>query len=106
MENARLQELFNFLREDPDDPFLIYAIAIEYDKLNADKAMEYYDKLLKIHPNYLPGYYHAAKLYEKMGNNIKASELYKKGIELSVEQKNMKTYRELINALNEMNQTD
>jgi tetratricopeptide (TPR) repeat protein len=102
MENARLQELFNFLKEDPNDPFIIYAIATEYGKTDADKAMEYYDRLLTTHSGYLPTYYHAAKLYELRGNNIKASELYKKGMELSLAQKDMKAYRELMNALNEI----
>jgi tetratricopeptide (TPR) repeat protein len=106
MENARLQELFNFLKEDPDDPFVIYAIAMEYGKVDAGKAIEYYDKLLTHHTNYLPTYYHAAKLYEAKGDNFKASELYKKGIEISLAEKNTKTYRELMNALNEMNQTN
>ncbi|HXA00792.1 MAG TPA: hypothetical protein VNW99_02325 [Cytophagaceae bacterium] len=106
MENARLQELFNFLKEDPDDPFIIYAIAMEYGKVNLEKAMEYYDKLLKYHNNYLPTYYHAAKLYEMIGNNLKASELYKKGMEISLAQKDMKAYRELMNALNEMDQIE
>jgi tetratricopeptide (TPR) repeat protein len=104
MENARLQELFNFLREDPDDPFIIYAIAIEYSKADAGKAMEYFERLLKYHNHYLPAYYHAAKLYEAQRNNLKASELYKKGMEISLAQKDMKAYRELMNALNEMEQ--
>jgi tetratricopeptide (TPR) repeat protein len=106
MENARLQELFNFLREDPSDPFIIYAIAMEYSKVDIDKAIEYYEKLLTNHVNYLPAYYHAAKLYEIKGNNLRTSELYKKGMEISIAQKDMKTYRELMNALNETEQQE
>jgi hypothetical protein len=104
MKNARLQELFNFLKEDPDDPFIIYAIAMEYGKVNVGKGMEYYDKLLKDHANYLPTYYHAAKLHEVKGNNLRASALYKKGMEISLAQKDTKAYRELMNALNELDQ--
>jgi len=105
MENARLQELFNFLREDPSDPFIIYAIAMEYSKVDIDKAIEYYEVLLTNHTSYLPAYYHAAKLYEMKGNNLRTSELYKKGMEISISQKDMKTYRELMNAFNETEQS-
>jgi tetratricopeptide (TPR) repeat protein len=103
MENARLQALFNFLKEDPKDPFTIYAIATEYSGINEIKAMEYYDLLLKEHSAYLPAYYHAAKLYEKMGDYFKAGEVYQKGMELSLRQKNIKAHQELMNAYNEMN---
>ncbi len=103
MENARLTQLFNFLKEEPKDPFNIYAIATEYTRIDEEKALEYFSMLLQDHESYLPTYYHAAKLYEKKGNHIKAAALYNKGIELSIEQKNMKTHRELMNALNEMN---
>jgi tetratricopeptide (TPR) repeat protein len=102
MENARLKELFNYLEEDPNDPFIIYAIATEYIRIDEGKAIEYYDKLLKHHEDYLPTYYHAAKLYETKGDRLKAMELYEKGIKLSLMQKNMKAHRELQNALNEM----
>jgi tetratricopeptide (TPR) repeat protein len=102
MENARLQELFNFLKDDPEDPFIIYAIATEYSGIDEPKAMEYYDLLLKHHSAYLPTYYHAGKLYEKRGNHLKAAELYQKGMELSLSQKDMKAHRELMNAYNEM----
>ncbi|MFL5731395.1 MAG: tetratricopeptide repeat protein [Cytophagaceae bacterium] len=102
MENARLQELLKFHREDPSDPFLIYALATEYLKTDAVQAEAYYSILLKDHPDYLPVYYHAAKFYEAKADYNQAAALYKKGIQLSLDQKNMKTHRELMNALNEM----
>ena len=49
MNIERLKQLEKFLENDPDDPFLIYAIAIEWQVENPVKTLEYFDILLKNH---------------------------------------------------------
>lgn len=95
MNSNRIEQLFQFLKEDPGDPFILYAIATEYLKTDEQKTLGYYIKLLTEHENYTGTYYHAAKLYEKMGDYSKAEEIYKKGMEVC--RKNNKTH-----ALNEL----
>ena len=95
MNEARLNQLMKYLKEDPNDPFNLYAIANEYLSESLEKAKEYFDKLLDSHTNYLPTYFHAAQLYADLEDYEKAKELYEKGIELAKKQKNSKTLREL-----------
>jgi len=97
----RIEMLEKFRKEDPDDPFLIYALATEWMKENTQKSKDYFDKLLKIHPDYLGTYYHAASLYIAFGNRKKAAEIYKNGIELAKRLGEQKTLSELMNAYNE-----
>ena len=49
----RLDQLFDFLKEDPNDPFILYAIATEYMKSNIKEAQKYYEKLLIEFPEYV-----------------------------------------------------
>ena len=101
MKNKRLLQLFHFLEEDPNDPFTIYAIATEYKQIDSLKALEYYEKLLNDHKNYVGTYYHAAALYGDLGMDKKARETYEKGMEVAKEQNDQHAFRELKSAYDE-----
>ena len=101
MNNNRLKQLFKFLEEDPNDAFTLYAIATEYIGTEPNKALDYYEKLLIDHPDYIGTYYHAANLYNDFNRKEKAEEVYSKGIQLATEQNNSLALRELQNAYNE-----
>ena len=98
MKNERLNKLLSFLEKEPNDPFLLYAVANEHRDSNPLKAKEFYDKLLAEHENYLATYYHAALLYDGLNELQKAEEIFKKGIELAAEQNDGLALRELNNA--------
>ena len=101
MHHIRLQKLLNFLQNEPDDPFLKYALATEYVNANElDKAIYYYEDLLQNHPDYVGTYYHAGKLYEQQNRKTDAIETYKKGMEVSRAAKNMHAYSELQSVYN------
>jgi Tfp pilus assembly protein PilF len=102
MSQNRLEQLFVFLQDDPNDPFTLYAIATEYRNLDKAKAMEYYEKLLSDHENYVGTYYHAAKLYEEFGQNDMAERIYKKGMFISRQQGNLHAFSELQQAYNKL----
>ncbi len=99
---SRLEQLFEFLREDPSDPFNLYAIATEYMNIDISEARKYYEKLLTEHADYLPTYYHAAKLYEAVNAPERAAETYEKGMALAQKQGEHTALRELTNAYNEL----
>lgn len=101
MNNARLEQLFEFLRDDPNDPFNLYAIATEYVKTDREKALHYYEKLLQEHENYVATYYHAAKLYADLGRKQEAEQTFQKGIAVSLKAGNRNAHRELQNAFNQ-----
>ncbi len=101
MNDDRLKKLFDFLKDDPEDPFILYAIATEYKKVDPHKARYYFEMLLKDFPEYLGTYYHVAHLYLELGDKFLAEETFKKGIELAKTQQNQNALRELQNAYNE-----
>ena len=84
-----------FLEEEPDNPFNIYALAMEYQTEKPEKARLYFDQLVAEHPDYLPTYYQAAALYAELDERSKTIELYEKGILLAQAQENQKTLLEL-----------
>ena len=78
----RLKQLLAFLEKEPNDTFLLYAIATEYLKTDIQKALNYYENLLQNHSDYIPTYYHAAELYTNLEKYETANQTYLKGIEI------------------------
>ncbi|WP_461133120.1 tetratricopeptide repeat protein [Spirosoma lituiforme] len=95
MNNERIQQLIRFVQEEPNEPFNLYALAMEYISSQPAQARLYFDQLLAEHPDYLPTYYHAAALYAERDERERAAELYDKGIRLAKAQQNQKTFLEL-----------
>jgi Tfp pilus assembly protein PilF len=95
MNNDRIQQLIQFIEEEPGEPFNVYALAMEYMNSQPEQARLYFDQLLTQHPDYLPTYYHAAALYTDLDERDKAADLYEKGIALAQAQRNEKTLQEL-----------
>jgi len=83
MHPIRLQKLLDFLKNEPNDPFLKYALATEY--LNANEfetAISFYEDLLKNHSDYVGTYYHAGRLYEQLDRKADAIATYQTGMEV------------------------
>lgn len=95
----RLKQLLEFYHNDPSDPFVIYGLAIEYQKTDIKKAESFFDILLKNHPNYTPTYYHAGKLKELQGEYEAAILIYNSGIKICQAQNETHSLRELKSAL-------
>lgn len=98
MGEERLKSLLNYLKETPQDPFLLYAIATEYRSASPEKSKEYFEQLMTDFPDYLPAYYQAAHLYWEMGEHDLTIRTFEKGIGVAREQKETKTLAELQNA--------
>ena len=104
MTNSRLEKLMEMLLLQPEDAFLLYAIGFEYEAMGEDdKAGEYYEKILATEKDYLPVYYQAGLFYARLGQTDKAIKHLEQGIALAKENKDMKTLRELNQALEEVN---
>lgn len=81
MNTARIAQLKQFLKEEPEDPFLKYALAMEYLDTEPSKSRELFESLLENHPDYIGTYYHAAALYAEMDQRELAEKTYQTGIE-------------------------
>lgn len=100
--SPRIDQLIQFIKDDPDDPFNHYALALEYSKTNETRAIEIFQNLLKNHPQYIPVYYQLAQLYARDGQKEKAIQTFNTGIAIAREQHDLKTLRELNAALEEL----
>ena len=96
----RLAQLETLLLEDPKDPFLHYAIALEYaSRGNKNEAIARIEKLITDKPDYLGAYYQLGQLYEQTQQNEKAITTYRTGTTLAQKSGNKKTLGELNEAL-------
>ena len=84
MTNARLNQLLNFLENSPNEPFILFAVAKEYEKhSDSPNALKYYQELVSAHPNYTGTYYHLGKLYEQQQEVATAFQTYKNGMAIA-----------------------
>jgi tetratricopeptide (TPR) repeat protein len=80
----RLEKLLEYIKNEPRDEFLQYALATEYLRLNqTDKALEYFETLLQNHPDYVGTYYHLGKLYEALNRLPDAIKTYELGMQVA-----------------------
>jgi len=101
MNLSRLEQLLQFHKEDPNDPFNLYALGTEYKSDDPKTALDYFEKLVQFHPDYLAVYYHLAQLYIDFGYYEKAKATYETGIEKASKTQAHLLLRELKNAYNE-----
>lgn len=94
----RIEQLTQFIKDDPSDEFLRYARALEYLKTNPTLALKEFETLITQNPNYLPTYYPAAHLMIELGLETDAERIFREGIEVARKQKNSKTEQELRSA--------
>jgi tetratricopeptide (TPR) repeat protein len=69
------------LDKQPDDPFLLYGIALEHKKLNEPAtAIEYLDRCIAADPNYCYAYFQRGQICEMTGDLEGARSSYNDGI--------------------------
>ena len=78
----RREVLKNMVAQNPNDSFSRYGLAMEYaNSGELELAMEAYQALLAVNPNYSAAYYHGGQTLEKLGRREDAKALYRQGIE-------------------------
>jgi tetratricopeptide (TPR) repeat protein len=92
----RLTMLMEMLQSDTESDFLLFAIAKEHEKDgNFEQAEKYYLTLMNTHPSYVGLYYHLGGLYKEYEQPEKAEEIYKKGIVIAEDIKDLHSLAEL-----------
>jgi tetratricopeptide (TPR) repeat protein len=103
MNIDRLTRLQQLLAASPKDPFLLFAVAKEYEKVrDAPKALEHYDLLENTDSQYVGLYYHKGKLLEALEQTDAAMNTYQKGIAIAMAANDRHTAAELRGALDEL----
>lgn len=101
---SRLQQLETFLQQNPNDSFLMYALALEHIKhFNDEKAYEMFSLLKSNNPKYVATYYHLGKLLERLKRFDDALETYLYGSKIALEQNDHHARNELMGAYNMLN---
>jgi len=98
----RKEFIINELKNDSQDPFNQYLLALEYLKEhNRVEAMSIFSKIYKSSPNYMPLYYTYAINLIEMQDYHSAKIIINKGIELAISNNKEKVKNELLQ-LNEL----
>ena len=96
---TRIEQLQEFLKDTPNDPFLHYAIAQEFNKQgNKQQALEKYLELVANFPNYVGTYYHLGKTQIELGQKSEAMNTFETGIKIAQEIKDQHSLAELQSA--------
>lgn len=98
MDANRVKLLENYRKEDPNDPFTLYALALEYLSENPAQAKPLFLELLQNHPNYTATYYHATDCFYQLDDMELTRKTYINGIALLKGTEDTKALRELENA--------
>lgn len=102
----RLLQLQKFLAQSPGEPFLLFAIAKELEQIDELKAIEAFEELKTLHPDYVGLYYHLGKLYEKRNEFEKAIAIYETGIKSASSQNDRHAQSELMAAKAEISEDE
>jgi len=78
---SRLDKLRNMLKEEPQDAFLLYALAHELAQAGQlEDAITRFDQALVAEPTYCYAYFHKAKCFEELGRHEEAEATVRSGL--------------------------
>lgn len=83
------------IKNNPQDPFNYYLLALELTKENPEMALNQFKKIAEIFPDYLPNYYTYAKFLIDRNLENQAKKIIKEGIIIAQNQQKNKTEAEL-----------
>lgn len=96
---SRIPQLEAFLSDNPTDPFIQYALALEHIKSgNLQAGLHYFEGLTENHPDYVGTYYHLARLYIQLHMPEQAGKTYETGIAVAQKLQDQHALAELQNA--------
>lgn len=96
----RMDMILSMLEKEPNDIFLNYSLGLEYvANSNFNLAEEQFKKVIQIQQDYIPAFFHLAKLYEQKNEVMEALKFYKQGLEFAKKQGNNKAVNELSEAI-------
>lgn len=99
----RIARLKEFLKDSPNDSFLNHALALEYVKIEDDRAAkDVFEQNLAKHPDYVATYYHLAKLLERLNETKQALAIYERGMAIAKAANDMHSYSELQSAYEDL----
>ncbi len=100
---SRKEQLLSLLESDPGEPFLLFALAKEFEnESQAEQALAIYERLVTEHPDYIGTYYHFGKLLVLLHHADEAQLIFQNGIHKAVSVNDMHSAQELRSALDQL----
>jgi len=86
IQSERINILTEIVRQNPKDALALYALGLEYKSLgDNEKALDYFERLLKLDPENVPGYFQKALVHLNLGQKDEAIKVLTAGIPKAVE---------------------
>jgi tetratricopeptide (TPR) repeat protein len=98
--SPRMQQLQKMLERTPNDPFLLYGVALEFKKADAPaQALDYLAKTIAADPGYCYAYFQQGQVHELLGDMASAKSSYLEGIDAAAKKGDAHARSELEGAL-------
>jgi tetratricopeptide (TPR) repeat protein len=96
----RKKEILSLLEQEPHDPFLLYALGMEFlSENNFEEAKKYFLKILELQHNHVDTLFRLGQLEQDFGNENLALQWYEKAYEAALQQNKIKTAVEIKNIM-------
>jgi len=77
-----MEQLLKMLEKQPDDVFLLYAMAMEHKKSGRlSEALQTLQRVTQLDPNYSYAYFQQGLIFEQQGDPESAKRVYREGID-------------------------
>jgi len=103
-EKTRREFLEETLRQDPDNTFARYGLALELAKADPDAAWTHFEYLLVHHPQYAATYHQAGMFLVTQGRREEARKVLAEGVEVTGRQGKQHAQAELQAALQDLDE--
>ena len=100
MENERLNQLREMLRDNPEDVFVSYAIGLELFKTDSsENAFIHMKQLAESHPDYCPVFFKMGQWLSESGEDEEALAWLKKALQIAENENDKKAVNEIKEAI-------
>jgi thioredoxin-like negative regulator of GroEL len=95
--NSRIPSLLAALNGNSKDPFIQYALALEYaQEGNTEEALSFFERTTSQFPEYVPSYLHYAKLLAQIGRHNDALSCVAEGVRRADTARDLHAKKELL----------
>ena len=95
----RISFLEKSMAENPSDPFIKYALAMEYREEDLDRSKSLLESLMEEQPEYVPTYLTLSNLLLDFGEDQRAKEILQSGLVMAKRANDTQALRELSDVL-------
>jgi Tfp pilus assembly protein PilF len=93
---SRKEQIEELLKDDPDDPFLRYGLAMEYVSQGDDaEAARCFRDMFKDLPDYMPAYMQGGQVLSRLGRIDEARAAFERGMTVARQQGNLHAAEEM-----------